>query len=256
MPLERTNFGPYASAATFGTGVFTTSAFTPPAHCLLVVRVGASSEGGAGDIESSLSISDSIDGATPWSTRLTSPDALSWEYGSRIFSREIGSNPASMTISVDCGAEDVHAYKVEVFAYTGYDRINPFGATASGTTNATTGAAQILLNRQPLISSEILAFVDQQVVTALTVTPGQGWTELSDTNTTDTWHAWHSQARRAFGGIIVRWEDLTATGSSADASMIAIEVRAAPQLGKHPPPPAGRTGAFVRKTSSIQGWWS
>jgi hypothetical protein len=208
-----------------GTGGFTTSSFTPSNSSLLTVVCFAITETDGAFTASDLTIADSI-GLT-WTSRAATSAAPAWSQGIRVWTAPV-STGASMTVTVDAGAFNVHGYRVEVYDYTSYDTTTPIGATATGTDADGDGAASITLSATPRSDSEIMACACIGIATNGThaTTPGTSWTELFDVEPADGWLASETQIRTTYTGTSVDWVDLeTGTAVPDSATLLAFEVR-------------------------------
>jgi len=224
MALARTDYAVQQSTVG-GTNAFTTGALTIPANSLLVVRVAAVTSTGAPTAPSdNLTLSDSS-GLT-WTSRLATDTPGGWGHASRIWTAETVAG-GSLTFTVDCGADSIEYYFVEITAYTGYDTSTPVGATASGTSTGS-GADSITLSAAPAADSDVLAFLSAVSSGSGTpaATPAAGWTEIHDTGV-DGWHGVQSQSRTGSTSTTVGWGDVEAGGAMDDATLQAIEVTAA-----------------------------
>lgn len=212
------------SAETFGTGAYTTSAFTPSNNSLLIVVVRAQSESNDAMTGADITMTPSTGTATSRLTSATAPTG--WSYGMRIWTIPITTG-VSMTIQADGGAFNVHQYKVEVYEYTSYNTGTPVGATASGSDADGDGAASISLSGAPLSSSEVLGFA--QVALSAAGTPGvgngSGYTEILD-HVTSAWSVDEDEWRGSSTSTTVDWTDLSTTGGiGAGALLLGIEIK-------------------------------
>lgn len=162
MALAFTNEGNSSSSTAFGTGAYTTPSFTPQANSLLVVFVSACGSGnGSIDIQPSMTIVDSL-GST-WTKRqnvtfrgggVGGSQSDSSDGGIQCWTMETGPSPAARTITVDCGAVNIHSYIVAKYSFTGYHTASPIGATATGT--AVTTLSGLTLSGAPASSSYVI----------------------------------------------------------------------------------------------------
>ncbi len=224
MALARTTKLQQRSAEAFGTGAFTTTAFTPDNDSLLVVAVRAQSDSNDGFTGASITMTPSAGSAT---ARLNSTTSPGWSYGTRIWTIPITSG-ASMTVQVDAGAANIYQYVVEVYQYTGHNA-SPIGATASATDADGDAAGAATLSGVPATDSEVIAF--SQVALNGPGTPGTdvgtGWTEIYDASTSE-WSLDQTQIRTASTSTSVAWADLSTSGGiTAGAVLLAIEIKAA-----------------------------
>lgn len=225
MALARTTFAISESGDNHGTGSFTTGAFTPPDNSLLVVAIYAHGTSGA-DISSSQTISDSV-GLT-WTSRALVGVAASDGLGIRVWTAPVTTG-ASMTITADCGAENVFKYGVHRIAYTGYDTGSPTGATATAGVSGATDDETITLSASPATTSEVVAAMGIIMGggTQL-VTPGTGWTEIYEGTSDADFSNTQSQVRTGSTSTSVVWDDIDAgTGTATHGGFLAVEIKAA-----------------------------
>src|SRR4051812_47599034 len=123
--LTRTTLTEQSSAGNFGTGAFTTAAFTPANNSLIVVVAAQSATTDSGAEGTDLTITDSA-GLT-WTSRVATAGVAAqadWSYGARIWTASVTTGQ-SMTVSIDCGAFNIYNYDVAVYQFTGHDTVNP-----------------------------------------------------------------------------------------------------------------------------------
>lgn len=223
MALSRTNRLQESSGTAFGTGGFTTGSFTPANNSLLVVRISAISNANDALAGSDLTITDSV-GLT-WTSRVISTTHPGWGYGTQIWTAPVTTG-ASMTITADAGAFNVHDYRVEVYEYTGHDTGSPVGATAVGNDADGDGAAAITLSATPASTSEVLAFCQTILGSGSgSVTPNAAWSELFDV-TVAGWTTFQAQARSGSTSTSVDWDDVLASGAAGGGSeLTALEIK-------------------------------
>ena len=129
MSLTRTQRIASTSAATFGTGAYTSASFTPNNNSLLVaVGFGITTANG-GMRGTDLTITDSA-GLT-WTSRAATTASPSWSYGIRIWTAPVTTG-TSMTVSIDAGAFSMEFYRLEIFDYTTTESGFLVGASAEG----------------------------------------------------------------------------------------------------------------------------
>lgn len=229
MALVRTDLLGQISGASgnFGTGVFTTSAFTPPSNSLLVVCVAAVENGGTTSLLTDLTVAST--GLTFTNRVEQAASVTSFSTGVRIWTAPITSG-VSMTLDVDCGTRSIGMYGVSVCAYTGYDTTTPTGATGSAFQDTgITGPpnpASLTLNTAPATTSEVLgaAGMDKSAAGA---TPGSTFTEIHDVDNSD-WGGLESEVRANSTSTTVDWVDLRAGGGALfNFAIVGLEVKAA-----------------------------
>lgn len=228
MALARTDFGPYPSNDSTGANAFVTPSFTPTASSLVVVLVSAFGNDGGVTPPIADDITCTQSGGLTVTKRLQGGEDSNWPVASCFFSYEVGSSPGSQTLTVDCGANNIRDYKVEVYCYTGYNSSSPFGATATGT-GTYNGAKTITLDAAPAADSEVLAVVAGGANTvSSSVAPGTGWTEITDTEISG-WAFFQTQSRTGSTSTSVTWNDIDVVGGGAGkfaASYAALEIKA------------------------------
>jgi 4'-phosphopantetheinyl transferase EntD len=219
MALAKTAIGVHTSASSFGTGPYTTGAFTPPSNSLLVVCI-TLTQIGVLTADGVLAISDSL-GLT-WTQRRLNESLTSDSEVAAIFTAPVGT-AASMTVTVDCGATNVFRYIVHVFAFAGYDTTTPVGG--KGGTGSASGATPttFALDAAPATSSYILSAAISD--SGGTITEGTGWT-AEFTSSPDI--LTKTQSITGSASTTVTWNVLTNPGGGVAAA--AIEIRQAPGI--------------------------
>lgn len=214
-----------------GSGPATTASFTPASSSLLCVIAAADEQTGVGMTAADLTISDST-GAT-WTSRALTGAAPSWYYGLRAWTTPITTG-ASMTVSIDCGAVDLHDVAIWAFDVTGYDTGSPIGGTAVGSDADGNGAASLTLSAAPASGDIVAAAVMVQTAGTGAVTHGTGWTEAGEVSSPE-WT--HTQFQHITGvtSTSVDWVDLSTSGTPLDALMLALVIKAAGGGGTQPP---------------------
>jgi hypothetical protein len=225
MTLARTNIGVYQSSGpTYGVGSFTTPAFTPPDNSLLVVIVRTTDMNNTIQINNVITLANSA--SLTQTNRVNTPNTTNWKWAARVWTMPVTTG-VSMTLTADCDVRGVEQYTVEVYAYTGYNTGSPIGATATGNDADGNGAASITLSGAPATDSEVLAGADVALNSGTsTVSPGAGWTELSDVALSGFLN-WQTQARTASTSTTVAWADLATGSDPLEAVMWALEIKAA-----------------------------
>lgn len=247
MALSRTNlFGGISnSLGTFGTGAYTSSSFTPPSSSLLVAFISAIENGGATNLLTDLTISDTA-GLT-WAQRVSQGVATSFSTASAIWTAPVTTG-TSMTMSADCGTRDISEYTMSIVGYTGYDLASPIGATGSNSQNGGFSGppdpASVTLSGSPAATSEVFAGVglDSGSSTGVTVDPGSGWTEIYDVRNQD-WGGGQTQVRSGSTSTSVAWDNLRNGGGGLfNYAAVAVEVKEAA---------AGPPNVIVQLTKAI-----
>lgn len=231
MALSRTNLlGAFAgtNGSNFGTGNYTSAAFTPPSSSLLVVAAVFVQNSGTTDPTSAFQISDS--GGHTWTQAVTTVvSPTSFPTCVKIWYTQITTG-ASTTVTLTTAGRPSISYAVSVVAYTGYDTTTPVGATATGTQNGGfTGPPDpvtITLSGAPASTSEVIAAVGMNK-SAASATEGSGWTELHDvTNTAGC--SLESEARTGSTSTSVQWADLRSGGGALfNFAAVAAEIKEA-----------------------------
>lgn len=229
MALVRTDLLGQISGASgnFGTGVFTTTAFTPPSNSLLVVCVGAVENGGTTSLLTDLTLASA--GLTFTSRVEQGASVTSFSTGVRVWTAPVTSG-VSMTLDIDCGPRSIGMYGVSVCAYTGYDTTTPTGATGatfqdSGFAGPPTPAS-LTLSAAPDTSSEVLGVAGMDKSTA-GATPGAAFTEIHDVSNSD-WGGLESEVRASSTSTTVDWVDLRPGGGALfNYAIVGLELRAA-----------------------------
>lgn len=247
MALSRTNLlGQISPTPTgnFGTGNFTTTAFTPPSNSLLVVGVSIiENSGTTTDPLSSITVSGG--GWTYTGGPGVSVSPTSFPTATKVFTAPVGTG-ASMALTIGTGGRAIGEYSVTVVAYTGYNTGAPTGATATGTQGSGfTGPPtpfSITLSAAPASTSEVFAVagMDKTVAGASPGTTGT-WTEVDDVENTD-WGGLESQARTGSTSTTVDWADLRSGGGALfNVAAVAIEIVVASASTATYPPQRARS---------------
>jgi hypothetical protein len=170
----------------------------------------------------SLTITDSL--GLSWTNITATTSSPNWSYGASAWRTAIGTGQ-SMTVSIDCGATNIHSYRVVVDDWTDYDTATPIGATALGTDADGQGAASINLSASPASSSYVIGCACVAAAAGnITVTAGATFTETSDVNSAG-WCGYQVEERTGSTSTTVDWNDLDATGTGTGAALMGYEVR-------------------------------
>ncbi|MGH9249157.1 MAG: hypothetical protein ACRD0W_06540 [Acidimicrobiales bacterium] len=229
MALSRTNVHSQASAEPHGTGDFTTSSFTPPDNCLLVVAVATMRVTTATDLTSSITCAGGGWTYTPRAGLGSNTDVFS--VSTRIFTAPVTTG-ASMTLTIGTGGINMQFYAVSVVAYTGYDTGTPTGATGSllvESAGTPDGAQSFTLSGAPATDSEVFAAITLDKDAAGT-TPGAGWTEIHDVQAGGAGGV-QSQIRTGSTSTTVAWVDTNTGGNIFKFVASAVEIKAAAGAG-------------------------
>jgi len=238
------------TSGNFGTGSFVTSSFTPPDNSLIAVAVMLIS--GSQDPLAAMTISG---GGLTWTSRKEQAAGFSGgtENAIIIYTAPVTTG-ASMTITVDCGAQSISHYIVSAVAYTGYDVASPVGATGSLGKNSFAGPPtpeSFALSGTPASSSEIFAGANKDADNAGT-TPGAAFTELADLFNTTWTGGGQTQVRPAGStSTTVDWVDIRPAGGGLfSLATAAIEIKAAPGGGGPDPSGTGDSGVVITLDST------
>ena len=230
------------SAEGHGTGSYTTGSFTPSANSLLVVACYANTAATGNNVVGTLTITDSA--GLSWTSGVSVGDSTTTgvtSYGMRIWTAPVGGSPASMTVTLDCGAIDVFCYSVSIFDLTGYDTGAPTGATASGfqAPAAAANAWTITLSGAPATTSIVVAAVgvDLNSGSGMAVTVGTGWTEIHDVTSSVPNENLQTQYRGSSTSTSVTWDD-TDAGAGPETTFARISTALEVKESTGPPPPA------------------
>jgi hypothetical protein len=235
MALVRTNRINSASADNFGTGAYTSALFTPTANSIIVAW-GFAIEESADAIEgTSLTALDSL-GSTLTSQVATNASP-GWGYGARCWTALAGATPAARTMSLDCGATNIHAYRWFIDDFTGFDAVTPVAGAIVGSDADGNGAAALTLAATPTVDDFIYGAAAIGISSgAPSVTPGAGFTELLDALSTG-WANWHLQSITGVTSTNVPWADLNAgAGTNLGAALAALIIKNAAAGGAIQPP--------------------
>lgn len=226
MALTSTQRIASTSGGAFGTGAYTSGAFTPSNSSRLVVWGWAIQEADGGMRGTDLVISDSLGGS--WTPHVLTTASPAWSYGIGAWSRAITTG-ASMTVSIDTDASnfDMEFYRLEIHDYTtnvGGASVG-IGATALGSDADGDGAASITLSGAPATSSIVIGACLTGLGSASgTITQGSGFTERLEA-VMASWAVCQSQSRTGSTSTTVDWADVLATGTGfGGATLGALEI--------------------------------
>lgn len=213
------------SGISHGTGSFTTAGITVPNNCVLVVHITAQTNKGSLDVSASLTLTDSIGGAS-WDSRTTQGNAGFWAFAARTFTKQFVTGGAGMTLTVDCGTSDIYQYQVCCIAVTGHNTSSPVGATASNGNFGTDGPQSLTLSDTPAATSAMVAFLWRDChPNSIFVSEGSGWTEEYDGNYSGM--SLQCQTYVGLSSTTVPWQDITTGTGVYKSGASAIEIKAA-----------------------------
>lgn len=233
MALARTDLLSVISPAAggnFGTGTFTSAAFTPPSSSLLTVVVGFAENAGGTNPAADFVITDS--GGHTWTQRFLLNTTGGFATALAVFTTPI-STGASMTVSFTCNSRNISWWAPSIFAHTGYNTGAPIGATVSQISN-NFGAASptpwsITLSGAPATTSEVIGAVAADRDTA-GATQGTGYTEIHDVSnpTATIGGGTETEARTGSTSTTVDWQAIRPLGGNLfNFIVVGFEVQAA-----------------------------
>lgn len=233
MALARTDLLSVISPAAggnFGTGTFTSAAFTPPSSSLLTVVVGFAENAGGTNPAADFVITDS--GGHTWTQRFLLNTTGGFATALAVFTTPIVTG-ASMTVSFTCNSRNISWWAPSIFAHTGYNVATPFGATVSQISN-NFGAASptpwsITLSGAPATTSEVIGAVAADRDTA-GATQGTGYTEIHDVSnpTATIGGGTETEARTGSTSTTVDWQAIRPLGGNLfNFIVVGFEVQAA-----------------------------
>ncbi len=234
MALSATNRINSASADNHGTGAYTSGSFTPTANSRLVI-IGYAIEESADSIEGgSITAADSTGlTLTAIGATTTSPG---WGYGIRAWvSDPVGATPASRTIALDCGATNVHAYRLWVDDITGVDAATPITGFIAGSDADGNGAASLTLSATPVAADMVYGAAAMGISSgAGGVTPGATFAELFEASSAG-WAVWEAERATGVTSTTVDWVDLNSgAGTMLGGTLLAFIVKNAAGGGSTP----------------------
>lgn len=223
LTITKTAVNSSVSSTNHGTGSFATSSFTPPDNTILVVGVGAI---GADDNDClpSVTISDSL-GLT-W-TEISGAEVQYQNSGQGTdwvkFYYTTITTGASMTITVDCGANSIWQYYVNVWAFTNYNSSSPFGAIATHQSGTGGAPLNLTLNATPNASSYLvgMAVADSS---GTATDAGTGWDEDFQSWGSGIGHV--GQSKTGHTSTTVSFNAVVA--SSDGTAAVVLEIKAQP----------------------------
>jgi hypothetical protein len=255
MALVRTARDSGQSSTGIGTASFTTSPnFTPSNNSLLVVCASAVSS--TAITATNLTIADSL-GTLTWTSRATF-DQNNWgidDGAIRLWTAPVGTG-ASMTVTIDMGADSVDLFNVWIVDYTGYDPVTPIGVTGSfSLTSTPTGPKSLTLSGAPAATSEVIGYlVRDDSSGSPTSSPGATFTELVDVDTSGH-GGFEVEARSGSTSTTVDWNVDDGTGFVLNAIALGFEIRAATAVGGNwrVLPPAPILLGLLAKAQALTG---
>lgn len=251
MALARTNLLGQITSGNFGTGNFTSTAFTPASSSLLVVG-GAFVEnnGTTTDSTSVFQISDS--GGHTWTQQVTAianPTAFCSLI--KVWTTPIVTG-ASITVTLTTSGRTAGLYGISAVCYTGYNTGTPVGGTITGIQTsgfATPAPFTMTLSAAPATGDEVFGFVFADKSTTGT-TQGSTFTEIDDLNNVN-WGSLESEVRTGSTSTTADWVDLRPGGGSLfSVAAGAIVIKAAASTYVRPPRPRPRQAVAQR----FLGW--
>ena len=211
-----------------GTGSTTSASFTPPDHSLLVALSADCGSGDVGgDFSTEMTITDSA-GLT-WTSRVNVGEPASGSYAQaiRLWTAPVTTG-VPMTVTRDVGSRNIGARLISVVAYTGYDILDPIGATAGVLLAQHDGPGSVTLSVAPAATSEIFGGRGGGVIASgvSAAEPGAGITEIHDLSV-DGGGGLQTQARPPGStSTTFDWADLS-NGGAGDLEnlVVAIEIK-------------------------------
>ena len=234
MPLSRSvDFGDWSTDGQ-GDAAWVTGSFTPPDNSLLVVTTYVQDDSSATDLGDDMTVSG---GGWTYTRRKTVQEGTSWATGMVQWTAPVGTG-ASMTLTIDCGANNIRSYFVTVVAYTGYDTVTVVGADASDNLMATDGADTLTLSAAPASSSEVVASLRPEGINSNTAVAhgAADWTEAVDTAASGRFGGLQTQVRGGSTSTTVTWDDVASHQGATQVVGIALEILAAAVVALIEPP--------------------
>lgn len=215
----------FVSSTSQGTGPFTTGAFTPPANSHLTAIVFAKTFSGTAPVAANITLASSP--SLTWTRRAYLDSGGTNGMSAVAFTAEVGASPASTTLTLDAGTDDLEWFEVIVVPHTGYDTASPVGVTFTDY-NATAGTASYsrTLGAAPAATSDVIAGVNciHQASGNVVAAAGTGWTQLSN-NSIQGARSTQTQARSGSTSTTLLWDDITNGATNASVLTIAIEIK-------------------------------
>ncbi len=213
------------SGTTFGTGPYTTTAFTPPNNSLLVIFTELLNNASADPGQGETPIDNLGAGALTYTSRANSFQGVAFSHAVTCWTAPVTTG-ASMTITLNDGAQSVYQYVITVAAVTGYDTGTPTGGKATVSTNVADGAETLTLDAAPATNDITFAMtcIDDSG-SAANPTMGTGsWTNVYDgvSNLGS-----NLNYRTASTSTSVPWTDVyTGAGSFDKGILLALVIKA------------------------------
>ncbi len=239
--LTRTNRISSASADTFGTGAYTSASFTPTPNSLVVVTCFGIDETADVMEGTTLTATDSV-GST-FTSEVATNSSPGWGYGHRQWTTLAGSSPAARTVSCDAGATNVHAYRMWIDDFTGFDTGDPTDGAVVGTDADGNGAASVTLAEAPAAGDFVYGVASTGISGGSpSMTQGATFTERLDV-TSAGWANWHIESVTGVTSTTVDWVDLNAgAGTNLGGTLSGLIIRVASGGG-------GGTGIIKKRRS-------
>jgi hypothetical protein len=218
MALIRTDIGAFGSSANFGTGAFTTTAFTPATNSLLAVAVFVENTANTA-VAANLTLSG---GGLTWTRRNIAEslndgaDTVAW------YTAPVNGVGASMTLTVDSGSDNIYRYILHAFNYIGHDPVSPVGAKSSGIDATGSSPFTTTLDAAPATTSEVLSAGLADGV-GNTITTGTGWSSRF-ASSPDL--GVQTQSRTGSISTSTSFNDLVVGVALAGVAQAAIEIKA------------------------------
>lgn len=226
MALSRTAYTQHAD--TDGGANTTTGSYTFPNGELVIVTAAWVNNGA--DAAQVLSIDDT--GADLTWTEIATQNGEAGDFKPGFAAWWAIGNGVACTLTISKTGTVAGKWVIRPYSYTGANNSAPIGATHAAVSNVSDGAYSGSLNASPASDSEVLAMLAGALNdgTAMTVTPGTGWTEINDDQQVD-WMVSQIQSRTGSTSTSVGWDDIAVPASTngyyRDPAILAFEIKAA-----------------------------
>lgn len=207
--LVRTNRFGGCTANPYGTGAYTSTAFTPAAGSLLVICCSLAFNG----VMTLAPVFTNTGGSALTFTQrnLVQSNVSNWTDGVGIYTAPVGT-AVSMTISIDHGAVSISNYAMVILEYNGQNA-TPIAGSVTKAAVALNGADSMTLSATPLAKDEVVvALMSDPNTGTVSASPGSTFTEQYDVAAAVS-AGLHVETRTGSTSTTADWAD-TQTGST------------------------------------------
>ena len=216
------------AANSHGTGSIATASFTPSNNSLLLVLCGITPNGATTSAPNltvaggSLSYSDAVTS----SNTAGNAECRAWT--------ALVSTGASMSITFDCGSDNIYMYKWVVYEFTGHNTSTPVGATGTatqgdGSNGSVNGALTLTLNASPATTSYVVTmlYANALASTSHSATPLTGFTAGHEVDSATADDYLITEYRTGSTSTAAGWNDTQTAGGiqTFSAASLSVEIK-------------------------------